>query len=382
MTNNTGDIEALAQAFDAFIQTTRSLEEAHRRLQERVNELDQELAGKNRELALSTEYLVNLLESISDGVIAVSPDGIVTRFNRAAAAILGYDAKEVIGRPFRELFGRDFPAPRIPENMTLRAKSGRMVPVSERDSPIHGQDGRRLGSVKTFQDLSEIIALREQVRQRDRLAAIGEMAATVAHEIRNPLGGIRGFAAFLARDIPKEDPRFRLVEKIQEGARLLDTVVTELLEYTRPVTLNPESAACAAMVEAALGYLGHDPARISIALDVSPSLHVRADREKMRQVFLNILINAVQSIPDTGEISVAAHADDHFVTIAFHDTGCGMNAEDLERVFSPFYTTKEKGTGLGLAVCRKIVEAHGGSIWADSRPREGATITVRLPRVE
>ncbi len=382
MTNEIGDIETLAQAFEAFIQSTRTLEEAHRRLQERIGELDQELAGKNRELALSTEYLTNLLESISDGVIAVDPDGIVTRFNRAAAAILGYEAKEVTGRPFKDIFGRDFAAPRIPDDMALRARSGRMVPISERDSPIHDQSGRRIGNVKTFQDLSEIIALREQVRQRDRLAAIGEMAATVAHEIRNPLGGIRGFAAFLARDIPPDDPRARLVDKIQEGTRILDTVVNDLLEYTRPVNLNPTTVACGALLQDVVGFLNHDPARIAVSVAMPPSLHVRADPEKMRQVFMNILINAVQSIRDSGEIAITAQADDHYVAIAFRDTGCGMDAGELERIFWPFYTTKEKGTGLGLAVCRKIVEAHGGDIRADSRPGEGTTITLRLPRVE
>jgi len=382
MTNEISDIETLAQAFEAFIQSTRTLEEAHRRLQERVGELDQELAVKNRELAFSTEYLGNLLESISDGVIAVAPEGIVTHFNRAAAAILEYEAKEVTGRPFKEIFGRDFAAPRIPDDMALRARSGRMVPVSERDSPIHDQSGRRIGNVKTFQDLSEIIALREQVRQRDRLAAIGEMAATVAHEIRNPLGGIRGFAAFLARDIPPDDPRARLVKKIQEGARILDTVVNDLLEYTRPVNLNMTAVPCAVIIQDALGYLNHDPARITVSVAVDPSLHVRADAEKMRQVFLNILINAVQSIRDSGEIAITAQSNDHYVAIAFRDTGCGMSAEELEHIFWPFYTTKEKGTGLGLAVCRKIIEAHGGDIRADSRPGEGTTITVRLPRVE
>src|SRR5690606_4809291 len=151
--------------------------------------LDRELAEKNRQLAFTSDYLGHLLESMSEGVIAVDTAEVITRFNRAASVILGYTAEEVIGRVFEEVFARPFAAPRSPGAMELRSRSGRRVPVGERDSPIADNEKRRLGTVKTFQDLSELVALREQVRQIDRLAAIGEMAATVAHEIRNPLGG-------------------------------------------------------------------------------------------------------------------------------------------------------------------------------------------------
>jgi PAS domain S-box-containing protein len=382
MKSDPADMAALAHALETFSQTTRTMEEAYRRLEARVAELDAELADKNQRLAYNTEYLTSLLESMSDGVIAVDLDGAVTRFNRAASLILGYDAAEVTGRPFHDEFGRDFAAPRMPGETELRAKSGRMVPVIERDSPITGGSGQRLGSVKTFQDLSELIALREQVRQIDRLAAIGEMAATVAHEIRNPLGGIRGFATFLADDIKPEDPRRRLVDKILEGVQSLERVVNELLEYTRPVDLSLRPAPCAGIVQAALGFLKYDSRQISIMTEIDPRHRVLADAGKMRQVFLNILLNAVQSIEGRGEILVSAAADANTVTVAFRDSGCGIAAEQLGQIFSPFFTTKEKGTGLGLAVCAKVVEGHGGEIRAESELGRGSTISVRLPRAE
>jgi PAS domain S-box-containing protein len=382
MAGSSSDIEALAQALETFTHTTRSMEEAYRRLEQRVQTLDQELAGKNRELAFTTEYLSSLLESMSDGVIAVDTHGVVTRFNRAAAVILGFAPGEVIGRPFAGIFGRNFDAPRLPGAMELRAKSGRMAPVNERDSVISDTTGRRLGSVKTFQDLSEIIALREQVRQIDRLAAVGEMAATVAHEIRNPLGGIRGFASLLAQDIPKEDPRRRLVDKVNTGVESLEKVVNELLEYTRPVELTLRPTPCPDLIQAALGYLHYDPARISILIEADPTLRALADAEKMRQVFLNVLLNAVQSIDQRGEIHVTVSADTHHVTFVFRDTGCGMPGEQVARIFSPFFTTKEKGTGLGLSFCAKIVEGHGGEIAAQSEPHVGTAVTIRLPRTE
>ncbi len=382
MKNDQSDIEVLAQAFEALNRTTQSMEAAYRALQDRVDALDQELAQKNRELAFTSDYLASLLESMSDGVIAVDPDGIVTRFNRAAGIILGYQAGETVGRPFEDVFGRPFPAPRMPGAMELRAKSGRMVPADERDSEVSGQDGRRLGSVKTFQDLSELIALREQVRQIDRLAAIGEMAATVAHEIRNPLGGIRGFAAFLAQDIPADDPKRRLVEKIEEGARNLDKVVNELLEYTRPVELSLQPTLCREVVESALAYFEYDGGRIALANHADCALRVWGDAGQLRQVLLNVLLNAAQSIDGKGEITITTGEEDQQVCLSVADTGCGMNEEQREKVFSPFFTTKEKGTGLGMAVSAKIVEGHGGSIEAESEAGKGTTIRILLPRAE
>ncbi|HEO69864.1 MAG TPA: PAS domain S-box protein, partial [Candidatus Hydrogenedentes bacterium] len=309
-------------------------------------------------------------------------NGVITTFNRAASAVLGYSADEAVGRPFRDVFGRDFHAPPAPAAMALRAKSGRAVPVAERDSPIADRQERRLGQVKVFQDLSELEALRQQLRQVDRLAAIGEMAATVAHEIRNPLGGIRGFAALLARDIPEDDPRGRLVQKILTGTKNLDRVVNELLEYTRPVELRLRPTSCADLIEAAVELVELDAERVAIYNDVEPGVRVLADSDKMRQVILNILLNAVQSIDGRGEVRVRAEADDKTVTVAIADTGCGIAPEHLEEVFSPFYTTKEKGTGLGLAVAAKVLEGHGGSIHAESEPGKGSTFYLQLPRAE
>lgn len=376
------DVEALAQALDIFTKTTASMEEAYRHLQQRVTDLDQELATKNLQLALTTDYLTNLLESITDGVIAVDMAETITRYNRAARIVLGYEAEEVVGRPFRELFGRPFNAPNIPGAMELPSKSGRSIPVSEKDSVIADRDGNRLGYVKTFQDLSELSALREQVRQIDRLAAIGEMAATVAHEIRNPLGGIRGFASFLAQDTPEDDPRHRLVQKILSGVGSLEKVVSGLLEYTRPVDLTLAPASCASVAHAAMRYMEYDPNRITIFTEIDPDLRILADAERIRQVLMNVLVNAVQSIEDRGEIRITAEADENTVHVSVRDTGCGMKEEDLEQVFSPFFTTKEKGTGLGMAVSQKIVEGHGGLVSAQSTPGEGTRVTIQLPRAE
>ena len=376
------DMKSLEQAFELFTKTTKTMEEAYRRLEERLRAMDRELAEKNHELALANEYLKYILESMSDGVIAVDNEGVITTFNHAASEVLGYSAEEAVGKPFSQLFGREFTVSSGPAAMELHACDSKVVPVSERDSPISDRDNKRIGKVKVFQDLSEIEALREQVRRIDRLAAIGEMAATVAHEIRNPLGGIRGFAALLERDIEPGDDRHRLVEKILVGAEDLDGIVTELLEYTRPVDLRLHVTSCSDLVDAAIGYIdlsGHD---ITINNKVDASLDVLADPDKMRRVFLNIILNAVQSIDGKGEIIIDANHDGENATIRIVDSGCGMHTDQLDKIFSPFYTTKEKGTGLGLAEAAKIIEGHGGLLKAESEIGNGSTFFVTLPMMD
>lgn len=373
-------MKELAEAFETFTRTTQTLEESYRRLELRLKDVDQELAEKNRELAFTGDYLNSLLESMSDGVIAIDQRGVVTTFNRAAGAVLGYAREDIVGRGFREVFGRDFGVPEGRHVMELKAKDGRAITVSERDSPMSGREGHRIGTVKVFQDLTEIEELRKQLRRKDRLAAIGEMAATVAHEIRNPLGGIRGFAALLERDLEGQESLHRLVAKILMGARDLERVVDELLEYTRPIELRLRHAKCADLVEAAMGYLKTDGRAIEIDNNVDPALEFMADPDRVRQVFLNILLNAVQSIEDAGEVGVTAKVEGDSIAIMFTDSGCGMTPDQVEQVFSPFFTTKEKGTGLGMAVAAKIVEIHGGSLEAQSEPGCGSTFTVRLPK--
>jgi PAS domain S-box-containing protein len=374
------DLAAITQAFERFTQTTARMEESYRLLEARVQSLDRELQDKNRELTLATEYLNAVLDSMSDGVIAVDPAGSITTFNRAAAQILGRAPGAVMGRTYSEEFGPG-PAPQAaPQFRELTTTDGVKVPVSERAAPISGVSGERRGTVYVFQDLRELEALREEVRRKDRLAALGQMAATIAHEIRNPLGGIQGFAALLQRDVPEDDARRRLVEKIISGTKSLDRVVNELLEYTRPLELKIEPVDVSVLVAGAIEFLPAVPAGVRVINRAGADVSVRADASKLKQVLLNILLNAVQGVGDAGEIVVSVEANVDHVAIVVRDSGEGIAAEHLDKIFMPFFTTREKGTGLGLAAASKIVESHGGTIEAVSTPGQGATFHVRLPR--
>jgi len=395
--------ENLAAAFETFNETTQRLKAAYDKLQEKLAQLDRELEEKNRQLSLKVDelnrtkdYLNDILEAMTDGVIAVDIDGNITTFNTAAQRITGFT--EVRGRSYSEVFGNGFgdslqagarfsPSPAHVAT-ELRSKDGAAVPVSESVAVLTDREGNVVGAVKVFQDLSEVTRLREEVRQKDRLAAVGQMAATVAHEIRNPLGGIEGFAALLARDIQEDDPRRRLVEKILAGTRSLNRVVSELLAFTRPMELKFEEIDAEDLLRSVLVLAGDE--RDGVDVRIKSELRekrdkLRADREMLAQALLNLVLNAFQSMPQGGELEIGISAEPRSeqgpasVMVTFTDTGCGMAKEVLPRIFEPFFTTKEKGTGLGLALASRVIEGHGGRIAVSSEEGLGSTFEVRLP---
>ncbi len=374
------DLENLTKALEEFNKTSKSWEQAYSLLQETISELNRELELKNRELATTSEYLSNLLESISDGVIAVDLDEKINRFNRSASIISGYEPSEVLGKYFSEVFNRSFSIEECNQNTyQLRSKRGRLIPIAERNSHITDSHGNIIGQVKIFQDLSEILELRAHIQHKERLALIGEMSATIAHEIRNPLGGIRGFASFLAQDLAENDPRQRFVKKIMQGIQTLEHIINDLLEYARPIEIKPETRPLCELIRASLEFLSYDKKNITILVECSPEIKSKFDFIRMKQVLTNIIVNSIQSITNQGEIKIKGEVENNYIRIVIKDNGCGIKPETLPKIFSPFFSTKEKGTGLGLALCAKIIEAHGGQINAESIVGEGTTITIWLP---
>ncbi|MBI2951900.1 hypothetical protein HYY27_07395 [bacterium] len=261
------------------------------------------------------------------------------------------------------------------------------------------------------QSQAERTRLEDQVSRMNTLAALGQMAATVAHEIRNPLGGIAGFAGLLERDLTVDDPRRKWVKKIIEGVSSLNAIVTGLLHYTRPIRLNAHRIDIVNLIEESASFVEIDLARrddqaISIARAYeAPGVACLVDPEQMQQVFLNLLQNAAQAMPDGGTITVSVRAETQkrrngdaenppfssspplpigeegtgWVEVAVADTGEGMPEEVQRQLFTPFFTTKENGTGLGLATARKIVEAHRGTIRVTSEVGRGSTFAIALP---
>ena len=400
--------EAFAASSSLFEDTARRYVEAYKQLEERFEFLNMRLEETNRELRDSlvekdrvSNYLNNILESMTGGLLVLGLDRRITLINRTAETITGRSQDEVLGRAYEEVMGRpeereesvlhtlDKGESLQNREKDLRLPDGRSIPLGFSTSVVRDGNGDVLGAIEFFTDLTEVKRLESQVRRMHTLAALGEMAATVAHEIRNPLGGIASFASLLERDLAPGDPNRRLVGKITEGVARLNRIVSSMLSYTRPLDLNTQPVDLATAVEEAAAFFEVD------AEDRSPGVTIRrdfpgracmgqVDVERFRQVVLNLLLNAAQAMPEGGAIDLGIDEvggeDGDWARVSVRDSGAGIAADIRDKLFTPFFTTKEDGTGLGLVTSRKIVEAHGGRLTLDSAPGEGACSTIALPR--
>jgi two-component system sensor histidine kinase HydH len=238
-------------------------------------------------------------------------------------------------------------------------------------------------SYNKLQTQSErIIAIEEQLRRAEKLSTLGEMAAVLAHEIRNPLGSIRGTAEILRDDYRPGDPKHEFIEiQIKETERL-NRVVEEFLRMARPQPSEMGRCSLREELDTIVTLTANDARIREIKLLLEPPVNdlvVKADGEKLRQAFLNIVINALQATPPGGTVTIATRITDSQYEIRFRDSGPGIDATTLARIFEPFFTTKPDGTGLGLAITKKIIEGHGGTLEVESLVGQGTTVAVRLP---
>jgi len=403
------DLSDFADSFTYFSKITKKLQRAYQEIEEKFEDLNLKLEKTNNQLRQSlaekdriSNYLNNILESINSGVLAVDRDGKITLFNRAAEEILGYRASEVLGKDYLGILGQDLKIPKTPihtlktkkvhlnEEKEVSTKSKRKIPLGFSTSLLTDADGNLLGAVETFFDLSHIKRLEEEISRVKTLAALGEMAATVAHEVRNPLGGISGFADILEKDLAPDDPRQRWVRKIIEGVEILNRLVINLLNYTKEVKLSPCKVNFTKFLEDTLNFFQMD--NLSKRKDISvvrsfqeKDLRCQIDPEQFRQVVLNLLRNSVQAMPDGGKIEVSAFSsfsDTHQgeMILKVTDPGVGMDKRTIKKLYTPFFTTKEGGTGLGLATVKKIVQAHRGELKIKSELGKGTEVLVKFPR--
>lgn len=394
--------EKMAGVLSWFHDSVGKLEGAYRELGEKSERLTQELAVKNQRLeaALAENEAVrnqlrSVLESLDSAVVMIDPACRILLFNPAAEKVYGVSAGDVLGKDYAEVFGEGA-GDHLPLIETLQRGlhlsghekywkvAGRQKPIGYTTCVVRDAHGKGLGAVEISTDLTEIKRLQAQMQHAQVLAAMGEMAATVAHEIRNPLAGIGGFAGLLERDLALDDPRRTLVRKIVQGVASLNKIVSNLLVYTRPMEMQPQRVNLVEWMEDILRYAeleiqagGKD---IRIERDYGfAKLEGVIDPEKFQQVFLNLLLNAIQAIPESGTVTVSAHLDGQsFLRIGVRDSGTGIPAEALDKIFNPFFTTKEQGTGLGLAIVQRIVHLHGGTLRAESPPGGPTLFEIRI----
>lgn len=334
----------------------------------------------------------SLVMNMPIGLIATDAGGRLSAFNQTAEAILKRTAAEVLGEPAeeilpgscRELF-RTLAAERrlIERAFDCAVEEGRTIPLQIIATTLCEENGAFVGHVLLFRDMTEIRRLEEEVARSRRLASLGSLAAGVAHEIRNPLSSIKGFATWF-RERYRDNPEDRETAEvmIREVDRL-NRVITQLLEFARPLTMHRVPTPLQAVIRHALKMVeGEAQAkRIVVETDLSVEVgEILLDADRMTQVLLNLFQNAIGAMEGGGLLRISLdRRDEKGVRITVANTGIGIPKEDLPRVFDPYFTTRPSGTGLGLAIVHKIVEAHSGEVRLESEPGRGTTATILLP---
>lgn len=348
----------------------------------------------------------DIIETMTNGLVVVDEVGKVTAFNKAAATLLGYEATEVLGKTLRDsLLGASALAQMIQPvlqrcgstsdedtsqlvldyqhgEVSVRHKDGNLLPLAVSASPLHDSSGYTTGVVCLFEDLSEAKALEAERRRLDRLAALGEMAAVVAHEIRNPMAGIAAGIEYLTKNIPEGSLQKEGVAMILGEIQRVNSILEDILSVARPfqLTLSPE--AMPDIMESVLRrcQTSIEAKTIQVARHfAAPLPPVHADRERLEQALTNLVLNAIQAMSAGGKLNVTLGADNKELRIAISDTGPGIPIEAQQRIYEPFFTTKAQGTGLGLAIARRVIEEHNGTIEVVSKLGKGTTFTIRLP---
>jgi two-component system sensor histidine kinase PilS (NtrC family) len=360
-------------------------------LAERFRSTQQELETKQADLR-DLEAFTNLIfDSVGTGIIALDREHRVTAVNRAAEQITGVAVDSAMGKPWT-VFGGGVPLAGIEaeiassvrgsawREVTLRRGDGEEIPVRMTFSALRAADGRALGLIAACEDLSAIRAMEARMRAADRLASLGRMAANIAHEIRNPLAALSGAVEVMAAGTA-DDTRERLGQIVLNETNRLNGIIREFLEYARPAPLSRAAVNVAETVDEVLVLLEHQvvPGTLKIVREFPPALTWTVDRQQFRQAVWNLCLNAVQAMPEGGELRVTMTVVGGRLVVRVNDTGEGIADADLGQLFEPFFSTKSGGTGLGLALVHRIVQDHGGEVDVQSRPGAGSTFTLTLP---
>jgi two-component system sensor histidine kinase HydH len=333
-----------------------------------------------------------LISRLPVGIIATNAEGHIQTFNSAAAKFTGKSPEQAIGQlqtllqpQIQQLISPgEHEREIIDKELLLSLDSPTPNHLHISSVPITDGHGQAIGRVMLMYDVTEIKKLEAQVRRHDRLVALGKMAAGVAHEVRNPLSSIKGFATLLGSRFTAESEEGEAARLLINEVERLNRSITELLTYARPLPLTIAEVEIEPFIEASLKLIQSDAKELGVAVHHEIALarrQVRLDKDRLNQVLLNLYLNSLQAMEGGGELQVSVHegARPDTIEINVRDTGCGIAEDILERVMDPYFTTKPEGTGLGLAMSYKIVDEHGGTIKITSKAGQGTTVNIILP---
>ena len=355
----------------------------------KLRQVDVQLKDTSGALANLQALHENIIQSISDGLITTELDGRITLLNKAAAKMLERPEGDLVGKPIQELFIDRLPhvgSPQPRSEVRFIAPNTFRKTFRVNVSALEVAEGGPVGFVYTFDDLTEIRRLEREVRMHDRLAAVGRLAAAIAHEIRNPLTSIAGSVSMLSGIPDLNEEHRQLLEIVIRESERLNNIITDFLAYSRGKQYQFEQVNLMPLLEDTLTLLEHRLVAEDTGIVIRREFAVQeawamADGDKIKQVFWNFCENAVRAMKGGGRLTVSVEAVGDDWQINFSDTGPGLSQQQKEKIFEPFQSQFEGGTGLGLAIVYQIVQAHEGKVFARSKQGEGSTFVFRLRRV-
>jgi two-component system, NtrC family, sensor histidine kinase HydH len=344
-------------------------------------------------LAKIKVFSETVIKNMPFGLIATDENGKIAYFNQEAESILHISNQRVMGKNPGQVLPEKFWAysrdlteneSEIERDISFSLDGERTVSLEFNVSSLKGDSGEFLGDIVLFRDLTEINNLKMEIEKNQRLASLGNLAAGVAHEIRNPLSSIKGFATYFKeryKDIPDDKKTAEIM--VQEVERL-NRVISQLLEFASPVKIHKKSVSMVTLIQHSLKMIEGHAREKNIEIKTDLDHHTKnlyIDPDKINQVFLNIYLNAIEAMENNGTLYVRLTEDkkNNMAKVEISDTGKGIIKEDLTHIFDPYFTTKQSGTGLGLAIVHKIIESHKGEIRVESERGSGTTVTILLP---
>jgi PAS domain S-box-containing protein len=371
-------------------------------IEEKIAEKEEAIQHLTRTLEDVKNFTESIIQSIGSGIIITEMNDTITYINKAGERILGYRKEELLGRPFGifSLKEKQSAIPSFlnnPDDMDTR-KEGWMKKKDLTEFPVGftisnhlSVRGEKIGKIVVFRDLTNVYKIQEEILRMDRLVSLGKLASGIAHELRNPLAGIKTTAQALGEEMSEDDSRREYLHRITKEIDRLNDLLKTFFSFAKPQNLNLGQCYIKDIINEIIPFLIKEIADKGIRFTETyhPQLpKIQVDKTQMHQVFLNLFLNAIQAMPDGGELKIEASpmisdplqgSKQNFVKVVISDTGRGIPAQIVHKIFDPFFTTRPKGIGLGLSITYQIIKKHGGTIKVDSEWEKGTSFIINLP---
>ncbi|NCO67470.1 MAG: hypothetical protein COY75_06170 [Nitrospirae bacterium CG_4_10_14_0_8_um_filter_41_23] len=371
------DVSQVSFIVDTFHELVSKLKDKERELEV--------LRQKAEDRAIAIEgYNENILQSVPSGVMSFDEGMRIMKVNLAAEKILEIKGEMIVGRHHSEVLNKPITDLLNNRKVIKRGEisyitpSGKKVWLGLTLSPLKDSGGRTIGQILIFTDLTHLKAFESQMELRKRLSSLGEISAGIAHELRNPLGVIAGYTKLLSKKV--DSSLTPTVDTISKEIVVMDRIISDVLSFAKPAELNISDIDLKTIIENCVAAVTGERGDINLYLDIKGLPVIKGDEVFLRQAFTNLIENAVEAMPQGGELTIKTSSKGDFLDVAISDTGHGIAENVMDKIFLPFFTTKENGTGLGLAIVHKIVVSHGGSISVDSSDNR-TTFRIRFPLV-